>query len=629
MAYRKKPKFTNFYVLIINCLLIISTVFLIRSVLKFNGIEDIIRYSICGIYSFLILLIVFINFKSGLKNKKFKLVFLSILSVILIVGNFFVNYNTDKVFNLLSKISNKSQTISISLVTLNTNKITSIDEINDKVTIGGISSELSNDFSNSIGEYLIKNGMKNNIKDYDNYNDIIKDLNSKKITYAFLPTQYNFLFSSDEEIDLDNIKVIDTFEKNKKLDIKIQKDLSSPFTVLLMGVDTLTTAYNADTLMVITFNPNTLNSTILSIPRDTYTEIACTGKKRKINSSGLHGDDCVIKTVEKYLDIDIDYYFKVNFKGLVNIVDILGGIEVDVPYTFCEQNSNRDWGKKTVYVEKGVHTLNGEQALALTRNRHYWPKKCSKKYTTEGVRSDFVRGQNQQLVFKSMLNKAKSIRSISTVYKLLDTLGNNMVTNMSTETILSVYNIGKDIIYKMNYQDRDISQILLIEKLKFTSTTQRVQVGSYNMDVVINSEKSLETIIDAMKKNLDINKTDDIKTIEFDINDPYEEKPVGIGLNDATKTIKTLPNFVGKTTDYVKNYAIANGITVNYKYRELESCSETLVLSQDVKANTDISNISVLNLEVCKMSKKQEAVTEEDLEKNEVTNEKSEENDIN
>ena len=72
----------------------------------------------------------------------------------------------------------------------------------------------------------------------------------------------------------------------------------------------------------------------------------------------------------RLFDVNIDYYAKINFKGVVQLVDALGGIDVDVDYSICEQNSSRKWGKNTIYVEKGRQHLNGEQALAFARNRH-------------------------------------------------------------------------------------------------------------------------------------------------------------------------------------------------------------------------------------------------------------------
>lgn len=128
------------------------------------------------------------------------------------------------------------------------------------------------------------------------------------------------------------------------------KNIKEPFTILLMGVDstdeglTKNTVANGDSLVLITFNPKTLNATMISIPRDSYVPIACwSGKpENKITHAAAYGTDCMMSTIEEYFDIKIDYYAKINFKGLVKLVDAMGGIDVEVPKDLCTDNSNRE-----------------------------------------------------------------------------------------------------------------------------------------------------------------------------------------------------------------------------------------------------------------------------------------------
>ena len=118
-----------------------------------------------------------------------------------------------------------------------------------------------------------------------------------------------------------------------------------------MGVDSEkegieNSTFNGDSLMLLTFNPETLSTTMLSIPRDSYVPIACFAgqRKNKITHAAWKGESCMIDTIQNFLDVKIDYYVKINFKGVVKLVDALGGVQVDVPYNLCEQNSNREWG---------------------------------------------------------------------------------------------------------------------------------------------------------------------------------------------------------------------------------------------------------------------------------------------
>lgn len=596
MSKIKKKKF-NYKLLVsllIDTVLIVSSGYLINSILKLKGIEDLIRYIFCLMLVIIVLIIGFINIKSTSKKQTVRRIAFMLISFIIIFGNFFVGYNANKFFGLLDKISENVQTDSISLVTLKSNNI-SFNDLKSEDIIGAPSDEVSSNSSKMIEGFQKQYGISNELVHYDSYYDIVDELYSGKIKFAFLPTEFGLVLSGDENYSdvTEKIVVVKSYELKIENEQTVQKNVMEPFTILLMGVDTLSSSYNADTLMVVTFNPNTLSSTILSIPRDTYTTISCTGKKHKINSSGWSGDKCVVSTIEKYLDIKIDYYAKVNFKGLVQLVDLLDGIEVDVPYSFCEQNSERRWGSKTIYLDAGVQKLDGEQALALTRNRHYWPGRCDKKYTSTGTRNDFVRGQNQQLVFKSILNKIKSVNSIDTIYKMLDMLGDNMVTNMTTDTILSLYNVGKDILIKINAGNRDISHIVNIQRLKFTSSTKTVKIGNLNLSTVINSENSVEAVVKTMKVNLGLVDAVPVKTFSFDINEEYQETIIGSNVYGGSSDITTLPNFVGKSFDYANSWASINGINIipEYKYVEDSGKFEGEIIEQSVKPNTDISNV--------------------------------------
>ena len=198
--------------------------------------------------------------------------------------------------------------------------------------------------------------------------------------------------------------------------------------------------------MLVTFNPKTLTATMFSIPRDTFVPITCYRNARsKITHAAAGGDSCMISTVENFTGIDIDYYAKVNFQGLIKLVNALGGIDVEVPYSFCESNSVRSLeSADLIFVEKGMQHLNGEQALALSRNRKEVPE-CGKQWN-KGTRNDFVRGQNQQLVIKGIINKMKNIKSINQLYEVLDAISVSLDTNLTREQILGFYNVFKKVL---------------------------------------------------------------------------------------------------------------------------------------------------------------------------------------
>lgn len=196
-------------------------------------------------------------------------------------------------------------------------------------------------------------------------------------------------------------------------DIKITKD---PFTVLLVGVDNQGGGGRSDVLMLATVNPKTKEVYLLSIPRDTRTYLPEVGYETKINHSYSHGGiEATINAVSKLLDIPIDYYITTNFKGFEDIVDTLGGVTVDVPFTFKSQlTDSLKW--KTFY--KGKMELNGNEALAYVRMRKKDPK------------GDLGRNERQQQVIKAIVDKGTSFSSITKIDDVLEKLGENVKTNI-------------------------------------------------------------------------------------------------------------------------------------------------------------------------------------------------------
>ena len=574
---RQKNIFKKILDLFLVSVFAILTLFLIINIISLSDIENLIR-----IIVIIILILVFcILFLFYRMRRVICRIILLILSLIYI----FLNFTFYKVYSSLDSITKQVDTKGICLVTNKDNMDTIDDITNDDIAI--LAFDMDETFY-EMAENIVKDEkLKNKLVEYDGYFEIINALLKKEINYAFLPENYNDIYkaSNGEESKELKFKVLYTEQKViENTDASIQnKTLDEPFSILLMGTDVILDSYNADTLMVVTVNPKTMKVTMLSIPRDTYTTIACTGGKHKINASGWYGDGCVVKTVAKYLDIDIDYYAKINFLGIVDLVDNLGGIEVDVPYALCEQNSKRQFGKNMIYVEEGLQTLNGEQALALSRNRHYWKDLCPSKYTSGGTRSDLMRGQNQQLVIKAILSKLMSVRDLNQFYAILDTVGNNMTTNMSKDTILSFYNVGKDIVKRFNVSDAD--DIINVEKLSLKSSFATVHVSGLDLSMIVNYKESVEYVSKQMKKNLGLVKIETIKTISFDVNNKYD--PHEVKYNKLSYDLSLLPSFVGKTLGEAFNYCKTNNLKCECDVDD----NDAIIKNQSIAAKTDITTI--------------------------------------
>src|SRR5690606_4075310 len=165
---------------------------------------------------------------------------------------------------------------------------------------------------------------------------------------------------------------------------------ADPISILLMGVDERSgDAGRTDTLIVVSVNPNTNSMQMLSIPRDTYVELVGRGTQDKINHAyAFGGVDMTIDTVENFLDVPIDYYVKVNMEGLEQIVDALGGIQVESTFAFSYEGST---------FEEGTLTLTGEEALRYARMRKGDPK------------GDFGRQDRQKQVIAGIIDKGANL----------------------------------------------------------------------------------------------------------------------------------------------------------------------------------------------------------------------------
>lgn len=535
MKKSRKVKVTILSILFI--LQFLATGYMIYSLSLLSGIETLIR-TLVSISIVLIMIILSLTYLKSIKKKKSKYYIYVPFVIIYIVILLLFGYYIHKTYAALHKLSTNSTTYSSSLVALSSDKATSLKNLGSG-KIGMVDDE-TNTIGYTIPNDIIKSEkISNKVESYESYVDIINALYNNEIEYAFLPTNYTVMFETMEEANFtdirDKTKIIYTKNESVKSSDKSKgTSLTKPFTILLMGVDSeeeniKTSSFNGDSLILITFNPTTLSTTFLSIPRDSYVPITCFAgqKKNKITHAAWYGEECMMDTITNFTGIDIDYFVKINFKGVVKMVDTLGGVEVDVPYSFCEQDSNRKFGNNTIYVKAGLQTLYGEQALAFARNRHTWPEYCGIEWSNY-VSNDFIRGQNQQTVLKSILNKIKEKGDLNTIYKLLDVVSNSMETNLTTSEILSLYNIGKDVIAKSS-SGQGIDEIIGMQRLYLSGKDAYIydSASRANLYNYILYKESLKDVVNAMKINLELEKPIMIKEFSFDIDEEYIENVVG------------------------------------------------------------------------------------------------------
>ena len=269
-------------------------------------------------------------------------------------------------------------------------------------------------------------------KSYTNLNTLATDLLNKETNVIVLEDNYKKTLI-DEQDDNEYNEVKDFNDKTKTIytfSIKVKKDntskdvdvVSEVFNIYISGIDTYGTVSSvsrSDVNIVVTVNPNTRQVLLTSIPRDYYVQLHdTTGYKDKLTHAGIYGTDCSIKTIEDLLDIDINYYFKVNFTSLIDIVDALGGVNVYADQSFSTWNG--------YHFTKGYNKVDGNAALAFVRER---------KTFTNGDRQ---RGINQQALISAMINKCISKEILTKYTSLLNSVKGSIITNMPTKTMLSL-----------------------------------------------------------------------------------------------------------------------------------------------------------------------------------------------
>lgn len=257
-------------------------------------------------------------------------------------------------------------------------------------------------------------------------------------------------------------------EKSEKRPAPITLDKKEPFSVLMMGVDEREgDRGRSDTLIVLTVNPQTKTTKMLSIPRDTRTEIIGKGLDDKINHAyAFGGVEMSMDTVENFLDIPIDYYMQINMEGFQDIVDAVGGVTV---------NNDLDFNYGGEHFPKGEILLNGEKALKYSRMRY------------EDPRGDFGRQSRQRQIIQGVIKKGASFSSLTKFDEIFEALGKNIKTNMKFDEMVDI---------QSNYKDAGKS----IQQMDVTGSGTKMD-GVYYYIV---SEEEKQKLQQALKQHLEI-----------------------------------------------------------------------------------------------------------------------------
>ena len=627
---KKRKIFKAFITILLLIIQIISFGFFSYSLFLYKGVETFYRLYGIIILLYLLILMSYLLLRSIKKKGLTGFTVAMIITIIIIGVEFGGYYYLTKIYNSINSYSENENEYFTSLVTYN-------KELKDYKSLKNMKIGIVTDTTDIEGNILpneviveLKLNENNEIKKYDSTMELLYALKNKEVTAAFFSRNYIDMFSSlegYEDIEEETKVLYETSKIYISNEEDIKSDtasLSKPFTILLIGVDSakdgVTSGYNADVLLLVTFNPKTLRVTITSIPRDMYLKTACSnGNYRRINTTTWGSSStCAVKTVENMFGVDIDYYAKINFKGVIQLVDAVGGIDVDVSYSLCDQNSSRKWGNDTIYIEKGRQHLNGEQALALARNRHK-PGDGSKSGTnmskycptfTEGTRNDYTRGKNEMKVILGIVNSAIKIKDPNQIVDILTAIKSNFQTNITTQDLLSLYNLAKSIVIN------DSSNLVNIQRMQLNGWSGYKYIYDTSSKsypaVIVPYKGSINDIKNEMNINLGKSKATLVKKTSFDLNNLYKETIIGSGSYSESK-LPVLKDVSKLSVSEIKSYASSNNLTLKFidvdtkQEVNLSSYGEYKFYSQKEHKDTLLELVNTLTINVKKQTQSTES----------------------
>ncbi|WP_297377093.1 LCP family protein [uncultured Helcococcus sp.] len=350
---------------------------------------------------------------------------LSIFTIIFVFGAYYIQ-NTYSKYNLRLNDS-KKEILEYSVITRKDNPVNSIAELRGD-TIYYDKTDKEREIK-IIEDAILKNNNSVKFEEGTNTLDLAKDLMSAKIDYMILNKSKLAMIieQSNDFEEKHKVLAVNSKDNSFKLhrnidDISKGVEAGESFNIFVTGSDTRTSLYEntrSDVNILVTINPKTHKILITSLPRDSYVEMTGLGKD-KLTHAGAYGIKTLVSTVENLLDIDINYYAKVNFSSFEEIIDILGGITVYNDQAFTAISDD--------YYPKGQIELSGKRALNFVRERKAF------------VDGDFARGRHQMLVLEAMMKKAMSPSILLSYNSLLDTVLSNVNTNLPTNKITEMIN---------------------------------------------------------------------------------------------------------------------------------------------------------------------------------------------
>ncbi|MBR0474906.1 MAG: LCP family protein [Erysipelotrichaceae bacterium] len=416
---------------------------------------DITMYVLIGINVFFSIFAFLPNVNN--LNKILQILFEGIICAALVVGIIKIPEYQGRIERIFTNVPEEG-TLNFSVYTLADSNLDDVSDLNG-VEIG-IQQKLDTEYQGYSLKVITKELDGNEVptKEYEDLYTAVEDLYNGNVKAILLNESYETILTGNNDFEdfKTRTKKIYTIEHKVQLTYDttaVENITEEPFTVLIGGNDSWdydeildTAGYQGrtDVNMLVTVNPTTKQVLIITIPRDSY--VPLWGEyyaMDKLTHATVYGISDWIETVSYFMDVDINYFVRLNFASLINVVDALGGIDIYNPYYFettfenyvPDENGNHVYREYT--FEVGDLHLDGAAALTYCRERKYYNEEA-------GVTGDEMRNQHQAMVLKEIINKVTSVSVITHVTDLLKAVEGTFATDLNINQIYALVQMQLD-----------------------------------------------------------------------------------------------------------------------------------------------------------------------------------------
>lgn len=354
-----------------------------------------------------------------------------IMIVILAFGGFYIN----KTRSAISNISGETTEVTQMAVYVKSDDAADSVEATAGYTYGILSSLDRENTDGAVAHLNSQFGTEVQTKEYAGLTELADGILNGEVNAMLLNSGYlsvyedmdgytDFSTKIKEVGTVDVESTIQSAEESTPIEPITTANGGKVYTIYLSGIDTrgeMTAKSRSDVNIIATVNTDTHEILLVSTPRDYFVPLSISGgAPDKLTHAGIYGIDVCMDTLGMLYDIDINYYFRINFGGFVKVIDALGGITVNSDYDFDSKNI------LGYHFNKGENYVNGEQALIFARERYAFQE------------GDRQRGKNQMEVIRGVVKKALSPEILTSYSSILSSLDGCFGTNITYEEIAQI-----------------------------------------------------------------------------------------------------------------------------------------------------------------------------------------------